>query len=927
MNVRAAIVILLFALCGALGQAQGGVSVSNPVAVQGAQDDEGVRLLLDRLERVVRSGDAAGYLALLSPSAGRTRARDFASAELLPGANRSLVKERDRLPLQGSRPGGGYRLMVDVMAEFGSRARVATWQVDVRRTGNTGAEDEWTVADQERLSSVENIYRVSLNSTKQYSARNLHITAEDLDLTLIEGSVFVADIDSGVTGVVLLGRATVNFHPAPPTEKGQVRIFCGSDALETRFDAAFIRVNPADFETVFAAPALRAVPVDARLMRRAQDVFREEAQKSFMIDLGDLSRDAWTLLPGQGDFLAEMRTRRFDTLTYAKSGTEAEDISLFDRKRHRNISLYTSKDRSARRGPFYNEDDSVDYDILDYDIDVAVTPDRRWIDGRARLHLKVRSYVLGTLTLKLADALVVESIVSYEYGRLFSIRVKDQNTLVINLPTALARDSELSLTITYAGRLEPQTLEREAIAVLEPDGQARVIDDQSMSITPEPSFLYSSRSHWYPQAPVSDYATARIRISVPPTVDCVASGELEPGFPAILAGKDPSQNRKIYIFTAAQPLRYLAFVLSRFSRAETATIGFGDSGAGINSGPGRSAGPVPGPDEPPLTGTVYRTLNLSVEANPRQVQRGHELGARAADIAQFYESIIGDSPYPSFTVALVESDLPGGHSPGYFAALNQPLPQSQVVWRNDPVSFNDYPDFFIAHELAHQWWGQAVGWRNYHEQWISEGFAQYFAAMYAQHEKGDDVFGSVMRQMRKWGIDSSEQGPIYLGYRLGHIRGESRVFRALVYNKGAVVLHMLRRLVGDEAFFRGLRSFYRDSRFRKVGTEDFRGAMEYASSRPLERFFQQWIYGSTIPKVKVGYRVEGTDVVLRVEQIGEVFDVPVTITLQYADRKTADVVVRVTERVVEQRVPLAGTLRGIEISKDDGTLAEIVKGS
>ena len=62
-------------------------------------------------------------------------------------------------------------------------------------------------------------------------------------------------------------------------------------------------------------------------------MFREESQKSFVIDLGDLSRDEWTLLPGQGDFLAEMRTKRFDTLTYAKSGAEAEDITLFDRKR------------------------------------------------------------------------------------------------------------------------------------------------------------------------------------------------------------------------------------------------------------------------------------------------------------------------------------------------------------------------------------------------------------------------------------------------------------------------------------------------------------------------------------------------------------------------------------------------------------------
>ena len=104
-------------------------------------------------------------------------------------------------------------------------------------------------------------------------------------------------------------------------------------------------------------------------------------------------------------------------------------------------------------------------------------------------------------------------------------------------------------------------------------------------------------------------------------------------------------------------------------------------------------------------------------------------------------------------------------------------------------------------------------------------------------------------------------------------------------------------------------------------------AMEKETGKSLERFFQQWIYGSTIPRVKVGYRLEGTDVVLRVEQIGEVFDVPVTVTLQYSDRKPVDVLIPVTAQAVERRVPLAGMLRGVEISKDDGMVAEIVKSS
>jgi aminopeptidase N len=209
---------------------------------------------------------------------------------------------------------------------------------------------------------------------------------------------------------------------------------------------------------------------------------------------------------------------------------------------------------------------------------------------------------------------------------------------------------------------------------------------------------------------------------------------------------------------------------------------------------------------------------------------------------------------------------------------------------------------------------------------LSEGFAQYFAALYAQHLRGDEVFTGILRQLRRWSVDQSDNGPIYLGYRLGHIRGESRTFRALVYNKGAAVLHMLRRLVGDDAFFRGLRRFYRVERFQKAGTEGFRRAMEKEAGRPLDRFFERWIYGSSLPKLKFSYRIDGRDVLLHIDQIGDLFDVPVTVTLQYADHKTVDVLVPVTERSVEMRVALTGALRGAEISKDDGTPAEIVKG-
>ena len=863
---------------------------------------DAVELLLQRLEQIARAADANGYRQLLADSADRERASDFSTTEFLPGATRAVVHERNREQLVGAPDARGYRLIVQAFIEYGARGRLATWSIDVK-----WIEDEWRIVDQEGLTAIDNLYRLALNTASQFAAHDLKITAEDFELNLATGSVFVVNAGQGVTGLVLLGQGSMRFHPAPETEKGQVKIFSGTDVLESPFEVAFIRVSPDASARLVPARQLAETPVDPRRLRRAQEIFREEASKSFTVDLSDLSRETWSFLPTGDDVVAEVRTRRFDTLTYARSWNDPEDVTLFNRKTRRNIAVYASKEKLAQRGRFYSEDDSAPYDVLDYDIDVALSPDRQWLDGRARLLLKVRAPALNTLTLRLADPLVVLSIVSEQFGPLFGIRVKNQNSIVVSLPETVARDRVLALTVHYAGRLEPQKVDREAIA-FQRDSSA----NQEDVIAPEPSYLYSNRSYWYPQSTVSDYATARLRITVPALLDCVASGDLEPGFPTVTPARPGVPASKLYLFTAAQPLRYLAFIVSRFVHSDSALIDFPDSHAGDDGTPSGS-------------GAYYRSLGLSVDMNPGQIRRGRELAARGADIARFYASLVGDCPYPSFTIAVVESDLPGGHSPGYFAKIDQPLPTSTLVWRNDPTAFSKFPEFFVAHEIAHQWWGQAIGWRNYHEQWLSEGFAQYFAALYAEHEKGKDVFASLTRQMGKWGKAESDQGPVYLGYRLGHIRGEGRVFRALVYNKAAMVLHMLRRLVGDERFFRGVRRFYGAWRFRKAGTEDFRLAMEAESGMPLERFFERWIYGSTLPRLKFSYTVAVAEVVLHVEQVGELFDIPLVVTIEYVGQKPVQVVVPVTERTVDMRVALAGTLRGVEISQDEGTMVEMLK--
>ena len=867
----------------------------SPGWAQNAETD-GVALLLSRLQKVLETGNGEGFAALVGGEASTGEIREFTDSLFTPGTRRAVVLERDRVPLEGALPGDGYRVVAELFTESALRARIVTAQFDVRRPIR-GEAESWRIVGARGTSAVDGLFKLSVNRSRQFAARNVTITSEDLVITQTDGSVFLVENEDGVTGLVLLGRGVMRFAPVPETEQGQLRIFAGADVLDAPFENAFIRLSPTEYEYRVSVGALLPVPVNARELRRAEEVFAREGPKSFSLDLRDLSPDMWYLVPPTGDFLAEVRTRRHGALTYTRSSTQSEDISLFERERRRTIALYPSMSRRAEHGLAFNEDERRDYDVLDYDIEATVAPDSGMIDGQVRMRLRVRSHGLPALTLRLADELTVRSIGSPEYGRLLFLRVRDQDNIIVNFPAPLPAEAEVTLLVSYAGWLESQDIEDETVQA--GDGRADAI-----LIPTEPNFLLSSRAYWYPQNPIVDYATGTLRVIVPDGYGCVASGEPR-GSTAVVTLRDLIRiaDGRSYVFTARDPVRYFALVVSRFQRVGESSIDVTQDAAD------------------PAAGRA--SVSLAVDANPRQQGRGRAALNDVAAVMRYYASLIGDAPYSSMSVALLEHELPGGHSPGYFVVLNNQVTASRATFRNDPASFSSFPEFFIAHEVAHQWWGQAVGWRNYHDQWLSEGFAQYFAALYARNARGERTFNDMLRQFRRWAIAESDEGPISLGSRLGHIRRQPHVFRALVYNKGAGVLHMLRRLIGDEAFFSGLRRFYAEQKFRKAGTEDLRVAFETESGRSLSRFFDQWIYGTGIPQLRHSSTIAAGEATVVFEQAGgTLFDVPVTVSVVYADGRTVDTVVPVTDQRVEWKVDTPGTVKQVLINRDDAAIAE-----
>src|SRR5262249_22051448 len=149
---------------------------------------------------------------------------------------------------------------------------------------------------------------------------------------------------------------------------------------------------------------------------------------------------------------------------------------------------------------------------------------------------------------------------------------------------------------------------------------------------------------------------------------------------------------------------------------------------------------------------------------------------------------------------------------------------SAIFYEERSVDRGEATDL-VAHEVAHQWFGDAVTERDWDDVWLSEGFATYLTLLFTEHDRGRDAFLAGLRRSRDTVFAAERRGP---GLAVIHdnLADMRRVLNPLVYQKGAWTLHMLRGLVGTEVFWAGLRSYYGRHRDGNASTDDFRRIME-----------------------------------------------------------------------------------------------------
>jgi aminopeptidase N len=269
--------------------------------------------------------------------------------------------------------------------------------------------------------------------------------------------------------------------------------------------------------------------------------------------------------------------------------------------------------------------------------------------------------------------------------------------------------------------------------------------------------------------------------------------------------------------------------------------------------------------------------------------------AAAPGIVALFERLI--APFPYEKLAHVQSATRFGGMENATA----------IFYAYDLFPTRRMSEGLIAHETAHQWFGDAVTEREWGHLWLSEGFATYFAALWTQQSRGDSAFRAEMEKTRQQVLADSvvARRPVIDTAQTSYLE----LLNANSYQKGGFVLFMLHRQLGDSAFFRGLRGYYLHHRHGNALTDDLRAELEHSSGRQLGTFFDQWLRRPGVAEPSIGWAYAAADSTISLSVIQEsprgAYELPLTVVVsdRTGEQRRIEVVIPAESRAV---VPLPG---------------------
>ncbi len=705
--------------------------------------------------------------------------------------------------------------------------------------------------------------------------------------TLRSGEVyFGAPVEGRNTAAVFIGEGEMTLVPPTVIEKHSLSLFIDDEKLTERFSHLVIRFTDKTFEEIRASSHVK-MSTGGPQSTKARELYRDNQQllRKELRDNGELRTLADIYAPQRpGYFNAFIAGSKHGKLIFLLDPlgipqVSPEEVALFSYG-DSDGGIWTAFHLTSEyaNGTASSSEDHRLFDITHHEIDGAIHGAQITANDR----ITFRSLVAGrVLPFSLYRTLRVSRVLDAQGNDLSFIQEsKDEDAdFAVIMPQSLEPGKDYSLTVQYSG-------------------------NDALRDSGGGNFILIPRSTWYPNnsgTQFGDRARFDITFRYPKGNTFVGTG----------APVEPDQRDGDMMVakwsSGKTDLAVAGFNYGKFKKKELL-----DPETGYN-----------------IEFYANEELPDSVKAMQHDIERAESAGiqtfttlgsitttgmantalADAENSTRIYTAFFGKLPYTRLAMTQQPAGNFGQAWPTLvfmpFTAFIDTTQRTQMMGTR--AGTNNFWRYVAPHEIAHQWWGHVIGWDSYHDQWMSEGFAEFSASLYVQFVRKDtSKFIEYWNDQRDLIIQSRPQtrdkkpytiGPVTQGYRLNSAK-TGGVARYMIYPKGAYILHMLRMMFhspreGDKRFQETMKDFVQTYFNRDVSTEDFKRIiekhmtpeMDLDGNGRMDWFFDEWVYGTEIPTYRFEYQLGdgGSTLSARVTQSGvaDKFKMLVPIYLDY----------------------------------------------
>jgi hypothetical protein len=679
------------------------------------------------------------------------------------------------------------------------------------------------------------------------SVNNFTLTRDVAKFHLRSGTIcFTPPVQGKVTGAVFVGDGNMILDPPLPIEHSSLKLLTKEDEFSENFSQLVLRFTDATYDELKKAGTAASAGCDAGLLRDGQNAMRHNRMLKYNVDARIL-QDVLSTEPG-GLFVAFVHGKRYnDKEIYAIDphgapplilpvAPEEVELVTYDENKLGVWAAFHFSDE-YRNGQASGAQKNSVIHIEHQQLDTTIEKSGNLI-GKSTTRFVALINGLRVIPFDLYRKLRVQSVTA-EGGQQLSFIQEDKNDdadFSVILPRPLALGEKFTLTTVYSGK-------------------------DAVSNEGGGNYYPIARDDWYPNnanSSLGEYTAYDMTFHIPKGMRIVATGSL--------VSESNEGGPNVTVWKSEVPQTVAGFNFGRFKEEEVRI----DNPDYLIQSYANEEPPdwVESAQRASIVTGVY--LNMGTMSTTSMIKKPLAEGQLSI---QLYSEYFGPIPYKR--VAMTQQTA-CNYGQSWPALVWLPICSffDTTVRHSMGLDIGDrgYWKIVAPHEVAHQWWGHAVGFNSYRDQWMSEGFAEASASIFVQLiEKNPKKFidfwndeRELMLERNAEGFRAIDAGPLTMGYRLSNSRSGYDITRRLIYPKGAYVLHMIRMMMwdsktADQNFKNTMQDFVKTYANQAATTEDFKAIvekhmtreMDLEGNRRMDWFFNQYVYGTALPSYKL----------------------------------------------------------------------------